>query len=287
MIELAVLSHAFVPPHPPPPHHHPSHHNAISQEFINIAGALGGLTYTLGALIYALPVPFRKLKEWGPRLIGDGIYIMFWVMFYGVITAFAQQIASTIGASWDNYYTWLYQTNTFITNIYIIVQGVSGLLSLVYINYAMLSLASFFLSLEAVLFSFLIALSIIVQENWGLFVVVGVMLMALPFRLGRSAGATLIAFSIVFYVGLPLLPHFLNLIQFNQNNIQNILSALEDMATGNGLAWLIQYLLENNIAYDLLGVTAYLTLLLAVASGLSDAVGEYSGRSPLGLEIVL
>ena len=259
----------------------------IQLEFSDIIGALGLLTYTIGALIYGLPIPFRGVKQWAPRLVGDGIYIAFWVAVYSTIMAFAEQIASTIGSSWSSYYPWLYQTNTFITNIYIVVQGASGLLSLVYVNYAMLSLASFFLSLEATLFAFLIAFSLIIQQNWGLFTSIGVLLMAIPFRIGRSAGATLIGFSMAFYIGLPLLPHFLNLIQFNQDNIQNILSSLEDMATGNSLAWLIQYLLEQNIAYDLIGVTAYLTLLLAISAGLSEAVGEYSGRSPLGLEIVL
>ena len=72
--------------------------------FITFALYLSSLTYFLGVLIYMLPLPFRGLKEWGPTLIKDAIYVTVWVSIYNYVISFAQGLLSIIGASWNSFF---------------------------------------------------------------------------------------------------------------------------------------------------------------------------------------
>ena len=266
---------------------------ALIQGFLNIAGALGGLTYTLGALIYALPVPFRKLKEWGPTMIKDGVYAMFWVAFYSVIVSLASSFFSSL---WDSYLTWLYQMTFELVFFDTALSGLSRALPVikslsVTISFpksfprtpsvnsgTLLSLGSSFLSNGASLFTVLLALSLIVLENWELFLAIGVMLVSTPFRIGRSAGATLIAFSIVFYVGLPLLPVFVSSV--------DLLSALY-LANGNELAEAIYLMLDQNIVFEMIEIIGYITFLTGLSASLAEMLGGYGRRVPLSIDVVV
>ena len=242
----------------------------FSQEALEIASALGGLTYVIGALIYALPIPFRGLKDWGPTLMGDGIYVAFWTAFYSAIISFVNQISPP----WHSYLSWLYGTTAELGNLYTVVYGVSGVLAEYHINYAPLSLASFFLSSAAAIFLYLLSFSLLIYENWELFIVLGIMLMAIPFRIGRSAGATLIAFAVVFYIGLPFFPTL---------NLNSVFSALAGSSSPESA---IQQSITNNIANFIFDGMAYFIVLILASVTLADLIGNYSGKLPLGISVV-
>ena len=255
--------------------------------YLQIANALGDMTYFLGALLYGLPLPVYGLKKWGPTLIKDGIYIMLWSTLYFTIISIVEQVGSDLGISWNNYYNWLYGTQLETVGLFVDVNLLNGILSKFYINFAPLSLASFFLSLGSSFLTFLIALSLLVYENWGWLTAFGIMLMAIPFRLGRTIGATLIAFSIVFWVGLPLLPNFLSLIHLNTYNINNWASIATPAPGGNVVAWVTQDLLPSFIVFTLLGPLTFMTLLTAITTGLAELIGGYAGKIPFGIDIIL
>ena len=274
---------------------------AILHEFLNIAGALGLLTYTIGALIYGLPIPSRGLKEWGSKMIKDGVYAMFWVMFYNVIVSLISNFASPL---WDNYLTWLYQMMFELIFFDTAFSGLSRALPLIKsasitinkytsitINFpksfprtpsvssgTLLSLGSSFLSNGASLFTVLMVLSLVVLENWELFLAIGIMLISTPFRIGRSAGATLTAFSLVFYAGLPFLPVFVAGV--------DLLSALY-LANGNELAEAVYFMIDQNIPFEMIEITGYMIFLVGVSASVAEVIGEYGRRAPLGIDIVL
>ncbi|MEM3522832.1 MAG: hypothetical protein QXD78_07330, partial [Candidatus Bathyarchaeia archaeon] len=51
-------------------------------------------------------------------------------------------------------------------------------------------------------------LGLLVRACWPLFIAFGALIYGIPARIGRGLGAALIAFSIVFAIGLPLMPNF-------------------------------------------------------------------------------
>lgn len=176
---------------------------------ILIAFYLSILTFYTGVLIYALPIPIPGLKKWGPRLINDAFFVAIISTTIDSIIGFADYLRYMLGGSWLYYMNLvkgliLYRsmTITFLSIVkeYVskIVPGIAKMLS-IGINICVASLYS-------LLLMYIIAL--LVYYNIGTLTSLGITLMAIPFRIARNAGAFLIAFSLVFYLALPLFPKF-------------------------------------------------------------------------------
>ncbi len=171
------------------------------------------LTFSLGTLVYALPIPWRGLKAWGPRLIWDSIASMVLISIYYIIVKASNMIPLILGGSWPYFLSWLKSLIMFST----------GLKELVIIAYAAtrslgpLKVLSSLLwpidRLSNVLWIFIATiygLAIFIKRYYYILIALGIAIYALPLRLGRSAGAWLIAFAVVFNSGLPLLPVFIS-----------------------------------------------------------------------------
>ena len=52
---------------------------------LNAAFALSVLTYYLGVLIYAIPIPWYGIKRWAPLLIFDGLLAASLTLFFNDI----------------------------------------------------------------------------------------------------------------------------------------------------------------------------------------------------------
>jgi hypothetical protein len=61
--------------------------------------SLAGLTYALGALIYALPIPLRGVKKWAPILMSDAVLTVVMASMFGGILYVINLIFSLIGVS--------------------------------------------------------------------------------------------------------------------------------------------------------------------------------------------
>jgi len=182
-----------------------------TDDFIELAFYLSFLTYYLGTLIYALPIPLYSLKKWGPNLIKDSILTFTLLISIDYIKNGIIEIANIIGSSWEGFYAWTDATLDFL--------GQQRLLLIAYYT-AFKALKSLILygdilgpvirliSYNIITISFMRISGYFFQSYWFILVAMGIMFIAIPFRLGRSAGAWLIALSIVFYIGLPLLPAF-------------------------------------------------------------------------------
>ncbi len=178
-----------------------------------LAFYLSVLTYYLGALIYSLPIPWRGLKRWGPILIYDGAASALLVFSFTLIVLGIQHFYTVLGGSWDYFYAWvedriatLISYQMLISMISSVASGLPGFASIWWALNPLLSMVSYaIMALTTTL-----SLGLVVQRYYVRLLALGVALYAVPFRMARSAGAGLMAFSIVFYLGLPLLPVFVD-----------------------------------------------------------------------------
>ncbi len=190
--------------------------------FLLVAFNLSVLTYYLGVLVYALPIPWYGVKKWAPLLIVDGIFSAILVFGFNLIIQAVNYIFSILGLSWNNLMLWL---NTTISSVFILIffiQLLGSMLSKLSFGLIPNFLGPLYSILSYSLTSlFLIQfISLIIRLHYTKLIALGVMLFAIPFRIARTAGAILISFSIVFYIGLPLLPIFIQTFaqsqEFNQ-----------------------------------------------------------------------
>ncbi len=178
--------------------------------FLLVAFNLAVLSYYLGVLIYALPIPWYGIKRWGPLLIIDGIFSAILIFSFNILIQAVNYIFSTLNLSWNDFIAW---TNAVISSIFSLmffIQLVGNMLTRLSLGFIpnffrpLYSLLSY--SLTSLLLIQLIAM--IIRLHYTKLIALGIALFAVPFRIARTAGAILISFSIVFYLGLPLLPLF-------------------------------------------------------------------------------
>ncbi len=190
---------------------------------------LGGLNYYLGTILVSLPVG-RRLKGVGWTMLYDGaMYVVFttvlsllpvvvhsrlvWGSLYGVEVADA----------YSSLYAWLggeaARVSTVLTLLAVVngavaslglylpgVGGVAGGLSRVWSGFW--APTSSFLGAFLFLLWMLGSFAAFIQAAWYVFACYGALIYGLPGRIGRRAGAGMIAFPLVFYLGLPLIPGF-------------------------------------------------------------------------------
>jgi hypothetical protein len=184
--------------------------------FLLIAYYLSILTFYLGVLIYALPIPLTGLKKWAPRLLTDAFFIAILTLSLGTIINVADYIRTLIGGSWENF---LLQTKTTIIFRTVIVflfsiignlfskflPGINRLITLI-INPILASLYSNML---------MYSIATMIYKGVWLISSLGIVLMAIPFRIARNAGAFLFSFALVFYIALPLYPSFYRILIYS------------------------------------------------------------------------
>ncbi len=189
-------------------------------DLLEISFYLSILTFYLGTLVYALPIPITGLKRWGPRLISDAFYVAsLTLMFYTILNA-AKYIANVLGANWLSFYGFLTGQ---IAGQLSLVFGLTTLTKFVnpklapIVSKIVSSLVSKLLT-SIYITSFLYVLGLVIQKSYAALAALGIVLMSVPFRIARGAGAFLLAFSLVFYVALPLYPQFFSYIVIPPSN---------------------------------------------------------------------
>ncbi|BBD71931.1 hypothetical protein HS1genome_0320 [Sulfodiicoccus acidiphilus] len=247
------------------------------------------LTYFIGALIYALPVPLQGLKRWAPRLISDGIYASVLINSFLGIVFLSNQIASQLGASWSDFFGWTSSVVNLEFNVFAAIRTIYALVSLggtpaLDILLAPLSFFSSLLTGTIASIETLVIIGEIIESNYPILLALGVALFSIPFRVGRSVGSGLIASSTVFYIGLPYLPKFIGgilgspLPSFNQ-----LLQTHDPLNFVN--------LMAQTVIPDILSVTlflpaVYVIILAGLSAGLSTALGGSSTRLPFPIDIL-
>ena len=246
-------------------------------EILFYAQLLSSLSYSIGTLLYALPIPVYGIKKWGPILIKDSIYVAVWTLIDTVVLSFARHILHMLGVHWGSYFNWLFQVENYNINAFLILKTILTVASFVSINYAPLTLFSFLLSISVSYFEFLDMISLMIYQYVGIFVAIGILLMSLPFRIGRSIGASFIATSLVFYVGLPYLPTFLTELDLNILNLH--------IPANPDIQFILQVAIPEIFLANLFMPTAYIAILSGLSIGLGNAIGGYGSRVPFMVEM--
>ncbi|MEM1623596.1 MAG: hypothetical protein QW543_05655 [Sulfolobales archaeon] len=179
-------------------------------ELLSLAYMLSLLTYSLGAVLYGSPLPLKSIKKWGVLMMYDGLASAVLVSAYSLLLKLGDYFLAILGASWPNFIAWLTGRMTTLVASYLAIQSiatalkVSGADILVELLKHVGSLIA--TSLTAIKTIYLI--SIVVYSLRDRVLAIGILLYTIPLRMGKSAGAAMIAISIVYYIGMPLMPVF-------------------------------------------------------------------------------
>ncbi|NPA97311.1 MAG: hypothetical protein GXO32_06895 [Crenarchaeota archaeon] len=268
---------------------------------LQISLYLSMLTFYLGVLIYALPIPITGLKKWGPRLISDAFYVAaLSLAFYTILNA-ASYIASALGANWIAYYGFITGQ---LTGQLSMIFGLTSITKLVNPRFApivskIVSTLVGKLMVAVYVTTFMYVLGLVIQKSYAALAALGIALMAIPFRIARGAGAFLLSFALVFYVALPLYPHFFSFIILPpQNNGVQMLETVTyighsiplQSSTGSNLVemqipvapgnppdpiYKIISFIARLVYAVVIGAALYLTLLISISVGLARALGGF------------
>ena len=264
---------------------------------------LSSLTYFLGVLFYALPIPMKRIKKWGPTLIKDSIYSLVWLSIYNIIFYLAHLIMYYLNISWHHYFNVLLSDiiNLAIVEMILMLFSLAespGLLSIVpssgwgKVLYGIAKTGASIANIKALsdaiegsLTTYLVIyyLSEIIYYATPWLIALGVLLMSLPFRIGRSAGAGFIATALTFYVGLPLMPEFASDLTFLiydhvfASLTVNTIQALISLSILNAIGYFILYYIISRVLYFF--------ILIEIANALGRVIAE-NAVLPIRLDLI-
>ncbi len=203
-------------------------------EILAISAALSMLTYVMGTLIYALPLHFYGIKKWAPILISDAIltftltssfFLILWMLdkFYDYLGIDRSESVESI-LKIDKGLASTYITLDYLSRVMKTVFNkfpLGKLLEAIYVAYSRVRvftdiftrpfLDMFLSSLRLAVYSWtaLYILARISELLLPAFLSLGILLMSVPFKITRSAGALLFSLGVVLYVMTPLVVPFL------------------------------------------------------------------------------
>ena len=118
----------------------------------------------------------------------------------------------------------------------------------------------------------------------------GIMLFAFPFRLGKAIGASILASSIIFYIGLPYMPSFLLNIGLSPVSPTEIYMPPSQQITNativNTFQLIYQYVVPSVLGYLVFGPMIYLSILSGLSIGLANTIAGYGGKLPFPLDVI-
>ncbi len=212
-----------------------------------MSSALGLLTYLLGVLVYALPIPIRGVKRWAPLLINDGILVFTLSISFSTILWLMNYVYTVIGVNREELVNDILTIAKSIARLYMSLLLLRKIISLVssslllgkiggnaiavlfsllgaawplqnVLLQPMLDLVLGMLRLGVYLWTSLYILSKFGELLSPLFIAISMVMLAIPFRIGRLAGANLMGFAISAYIVTPLvIPLVQLIISYNPN----------------------------------------------------------------------
>ena len=186
----------------------------VSVDLVNVALALATLTYYVGVLLLAVPVPSKWAKRWGARLISDGFASAVLAFSLSTLFAAADAVRDMLGGSISEAFYALTGKYFEFSGLMLLAKFAGTVLSpfTFGIASAIAGVAVTLFSMLASAVATLITFFSMVYAARDVLAALGLALYAVPFRVGRSAGAALIAFSLVGSVLLPLFPKWMEFV---------------------------------------------------------------------------
>ncbi|MEM1638594.1 MAG: hypothetical protein QXJ69_00755 [Desulfurococcaceae archaeon] len=184
-------------------------------DFLTLAFYLSVLSYCLGLALKALPLPFFAVKKLGRALVNESIFSCVLTFSYQIIVYLIEYFGIILGTNWGFYALWLAEKTSILLTIFAALKGIGLILSKIRLNFLVQGFLSQVIGLVSTSLTTIIATSIvssIIHAGSSILIGLGIALHAVPFKLTRNVGSTLIAITVVFSIGLPLMPQFVNLV---------------------------------------------------------------------------
>jgi hypothetical protein len=189
----------------------------VDSAMIALAEALAMLTYFFGCMIQLIPVPWKGLRAHGPQLMMDGLVAELATVSVTLVPIVVEWATGILQAGFEG------SINNQPTAIALIIAQLTALDASLFLLISVLSTTVVLSPVAVALANMLgplltvtmvaLILWIIVQVVIGLLPSIwlglyftGVVFLAIPFRIGRSLGSTMMATSIVLAVMLPIMP---------------------------------------------------------------------------------
>ncbi|WP_338599200.1 DNA import protein CedA [Sulfolobus tengchongensis] len=257
-------------------------------EILYLAIVIDSLSYSLGAILYGSPIPVRAVKDMGYKMILNSLYVAVLSNIFGFIISLVNQLQTVLGVSWNVFYLDIgllqVQMVTALNMAKIIYVVIATIL---YYSRISTILSSFitpilqyisFLTDLLILLNFYMNLGAFIQTSYMLLIAIGVLLMSLPFQMGKGIGSLLIAFTIVFYIGFPLLPILISSTSplQSQNLIFQDIALQTEEFFGDIPALSYSFII---VPLTYIGVLAGFSIVL------ESFIGGYAGKLPIPIEI--
>ena len=170
------------------------------------------LTYVIGVAILALPVPYKGVKKWGPRLIADAIAAVVLASSASLIIFLGNKLLHVIGADWPSFYAWLSGRTAALAGVFAGLSYAATFVKTTDYSYlsSPLKMAASFIATSFSALRAIFMISSFIYLYRSKLTAIGILLYSLPFRIGKGVGAFLIAASLILYVGMPLMPAFVS-----------------------------------------------------------------------------
>lgn len=185
-------------------------------ELLAVGHSLAALLYVLGVLVQTLPIPYPSIRAHGPQLMKDGVIseiAIASVSLISLLVAWIQQMFATavqMPVGPDAAFGIIVAQITAITTAIIVLIGtLSATVVLGPLASAVSSITSSILIMSTVsLIIWLIvkAIAAIITSSWLSFYIFGLVMFALPFRIGRGVGAMFMAGAMVAVIAIPIMP---------------------------------------------------------------------------------
>ena len=189
----------------------------VDGAMIGLANSLAVLTYFLGCMIQLLPIPWKGLRAHGPQLMMDGIIaqvaagsvVLVQLLVQWVNNMLQQNLGAPFVGETGAMTLIVSQLTALDASIFLVISVLSTTVVLAPVAYTLSNMFGPILTTTTVaLIIWLILQAVLgfLPSIWISLFTLGVVFLAIPFRIGRRLGSTLMASSITAMIMLPLMP---------------------------------------------------------------------------------
>ncbi|GEM_PF-2920568 len=189
----------------------------VEGSMIGLAHSLAVLAYFLGIMMQTLPIPWKSIRAYGPMLMWDAVVAEIATATIGLVQILVLWVSNLLQQSIDAPFTTssnamaiiISQLSALDSSLFVLIATLSASVILAPVASALSSILGPILTWTTVaLIVWLIVQSILgfLHTIWISLYTLGVIFLAIPFRLGRRLGSTMMATSIVLIIMLPFMP---------------------------------------------------------------------------------
>lgn len=185
-------------------------------ELLAVGHSMAALLYVLGLLFQTLPIPFPSIKAHGPQLMKDGVISEIAIASVSLVSLFVSWISQMFSTAVNMpvspdvaFGIIITQLSAIAAAILLLIGTLSATVVFAPLAGAISSATSSILmvvTVALIVWTIVKAVGIIITSTWLSFYIFGLVMFALPFRIGRSVGAMLMAGALVAVITIPIMP---------------------------------------------------------------------------------